>query len=308
MAQVSPLPSSLTEAPLSSVQARLSLKDSVTVTISSARQKVAQSVGVCLAVFLYSSFHYSYMPNAAFSAPLHYYFRTDCESPSSFLCSYPVANISLMRNKKHVLTFGQSYQITLQLEMPESPVNQELGMFMIRTTCFSQSGQVSSSARSTRQMLSTSSTRSSILRYRSDLLRTLGTLFFLPAFLIGAAEQKQVLEVELFSDYTDDPYAPSINAVIEILSDKVQIYSSQLYIHAHFTGLRYLLFYYPVTSALVGVSSNFIFLTILFILSYVRLLWRVKQQGAAEPLSGSQNDVTNNQQVDNVAAGTGTGQ
>lgn len=28
--------------------------------------------------------------------------RTDCESPSSFLCSYPVANISLMRNKKHV--------------------------------------------------------------------------------------------------------------------------------------------------------------------------------------------------------------
>lgn len=28
--------------------------------------------------------------------------RADCESPSSFLCSYPVANISLMRNKKHV--------------------------------------------------------------------------------------------------------------------------------------------------------------------------------------------------------------
>lgn len=28
--------------------------------------------------------------------------RTDCESPASFLCSYPMANISLMRNKKHV--------------------------------------------------------------------------------------------------------------------------------------------------------------------------------------------------------------
>lgn len=38
-------------------------------------------------------------------------------------------------------------------------------------------------------------------------------------------------------------------------------------------------------------------------------LWQLSfpcclQQGAAEPLSGSQNDVTNNQQVDNVAAGT----
>lgn len=109
-----------------------------------------------------------------------------------------------------------------------------------------------------------------MLRYRSDLLRYLGTLLFLPAFLTGVAEQKQVLQVELFSDFTDDPvsraslrerdanvsvyfnqhavhliapssctqYFPSMTAVIEILSSKVQIYSSQLLIHAHFTGMR----------------------------------------------------------------------
>lgn len=48
-----------------------------------------------------------------------------------------------------VLTFGQAYQISLQLEMPESPTNQDLGMFMIKTTCFSRDGgQVASSARS----------------------------------------------------------------------------------------------------------------------------------------------------------------
>lgn len=28
--------------------------------------------------------------------------RTDCDSPTSFPCSYPVANVSLLRNKKHV--------------------------------------------------------------------------------------------------------------------------------------------------------------------------------------------------------------
>ncbi|KAM7389867.1 hypothetical protein PAMP_023816 [Pampus punctatissimus] len=203
--------------------------------------------------------------------------RTDCDSAASFLCSYPVANISLMKNKKHVLTFGQAYQISLQLEMPDSPANQDLGMFMIKTTCFSRDGgQVASSARSARQLLSASSSRFSMLRYRSDLLRTMGTLLFLPAFLTGVAEQKQMLEVELFSDYTDDPYVPSVTAVIEILSNKVQIYSSQLYIHAHFTGIRYLLFYHPFISALVGVSSNFIFLSVLFILSYLRLLLRVE--------------------------------
>lgn len=101
----------------------------------------------------------------------------------------------------------------------------------------------------------------SMLRYRSDLLKVLETLLGLPAFLTGVSEQRQVLEVELFSDYVDDPvspapacgwlegrvltrppslqYSPSVNAVIEILSNQVQIYSSQLYVHADFTGIRY---------------------------------------------------------------------
>uniref|UniRef100_A0A3Q1ISM3 Seipin n=1 Tax=Anabas testudineus TaxID=64144 RepID=A0A3Q1ISM3_ANATE len=247
--------------------------DAVSMAMSRIRQRVLQSFVVFsivslllwLAAFLYGSFYYSYMPRAAFSTPVHYYYRTDCEPPASFSCSYPVANISLTRNRKHVLTFGQVYRISLQLEMPESPLNQDLGMFMIKTTCFSQDGvQVTSSVRST------------MLRYRSDLLKTLGTLLFLPAFLTGAAEQKQTVEVELFSDYTDNPYSSSVTAVIEILSNKVQIYSSQLYVHAHFTGIRYLLFYFPVLSALVGVSSNFIFLSVLFVLSYMRLLLRIE--------------------------------
>lgn len=266
-------------------RALLRLQDAVAMVMSRARQRAVQGFVVFsvvllllwVAAFLYGSFYYSYMPKAAYSTSVHYYYRTDCESQGSFRCSYPVANISLMRNKKHVLTFGQAYRISLQLEMPDSPANHDLGMFMIKTTCFSQDGgQVASSARSARQLLSASSSRFSMLRYRSDLLRTIGTLLFLPAFLTGATEQKQTLEVELFSDYTDDPYAPSTTAVIEILSNKVQIYSSQFYVHAHFTGIRYFLFYYPVLSALVGVSSNFIFLSVLFILSYLRLLLKVE--------------------------------
>uniref|UniRef100_A0A8D3B5Q6 Seipin n=1 Tax=Scophthalmus maximus TaxID=52904 RepID=A0A8D3B5Q6_SCOMX len=305
----------------------LRLRDAVTMTISNTRQRVMRSFIVffftllllCLAVFLYGSFYYSYMPMAAFSTPVHFHYRTDCESPTSFLCSYPLANITLMRNKKNVLTFGQAYQISLQLDMPESPTNQELGMFMIKTTCFSQEGgQVASSARSARQLLSASSTRSSMLRYRSDLLRTMGTLLFLPAFLTGATEQKQVLEVELFSDFTDDPYAPSATAVIEILSNKVQIYSSQLYVHAHFTGIRYFLFYFPVVSALVGVFSNFIFLSVLFILSYMRPLraeWKPEQAIGQElhttlrtdgPVSEREKSMNNSQQEDekDIVAGT----
>ena len=50
-----------------------------------------------------------------------------------------------------------------------------------------------------------------MVRYRSDLLRYLATVLFLPAYLSGAAEQKQVLEVELFSDYVDDPVSLSLH-------------------------------------------------------------------------------------------------
>ncbi|XP_068571601.1 seipin-like isoform X2 [Cebidichthys violaceus] len=288
-------------------RALLGFQDAVLMVISHARQRAVQgfilfSIVILLllvAVFLYGSFYYSYMPLAAFSTPVHYYYRTDCESPASFLCSYPVANISLMRNKKHVLTFGQAYQMSLQLDMPDSPTNQETGMFMIKTTCFSRDGgQVASSA------------RSSMLRYRSDLLRSLGTVLFLPAFLTGVAEQKQVLEVELFSDYTDDPYVPSVTAVIEILSSKVQIYSSQLYIHAHFTGMRYVLFNFPLLSAMLGVSSNFIFLSVVFVLCYVRLLlkvdWRPEQLRTDGLLSDREENTNNNQEKDEKDAAAGT--
>ncbi|XP_034038133.1 seipin-like isoform X2 [Thalassophryne amazonica] len=225
------------------------------------------------AAFLYGSFYYSFIPGATYSTPVHYYYRTDCETPDTFWCSYPVANISLMKNNKHVLKAGQAYRISLQLDMPDSPVNHELGMFMIKTTFYSRDGQgVTSSALSARQLLSTSSARFSMLRYRSHLLRTIGTLMFLPALLSGVAEEKQVLQVELFSDYTPDPYGTTVWAIIEIPATKVQIYSSQLYIHAQYTGIRYLLFNFPVLSAVVGVSSNFIFLSAIFIFSYTRLL------------------------------------
>uniref|UniRef100_A0A3Q2DU84 Seipin n=1 Tax=Cyprinodon variegatus TaxID=28743 RepID=A0A3Q2DU84_CYPVA len=310
-------------------QVLLRLQQTVILGISRARQRVLQGLTVfsivilllLIAAFLYGTFYFSYMPKAAFSAPVYYYYRwvkcsckgpiirhifyeiplfdyrTDCESPSSFWCSYPVANVSLMRSKNHALTFGQAYRMYLQLEMPDSPANHEVGMFMIKTTCFSQGGdKLASSARTASQLQKASSSRFGMLRYQSDLLKTLGTLLFLPAFLSGAAEQKQVVDVELFSEFVDDPYAPSVTVVIEVLSSRVQIYSSQLYVHAHFTGLRYLLFYYPILSALIGVASNFTFLSFLFILSYIRQLLRLQQKPEQLTTNGHQpewNDVNN---------------
>ncbi|KAM8848989.1 seipin-like isoform 2-T2 [Synchiropus picturatus] len=284
------------------------LKDAVAMVMSRVRQVALQCVILFtilllllwIATFLFGSFYYTNMPLAAYITPVHYYYRTNCDSPTAYPCSYPVANISLMDNQKHVLTLGQAYRISLLLEMPDSLMNQELGMFMIRTTCFSSNGEQLSSSHSANQPQAVSTSRFSMLKYRSDLLRTIGTLLFIPAFITGISEQKQVLEVELFSDYVDNSvrkasvnldarlcltspyippdkqYAPCVTAIIEIMSNKVQIYSSELHIHARFTGLRYWMFHFPLLSALVGISSNFVFLSLIFILNYTRMLWNVR--------------------------------
>ncbi|XP_004070258.1 seipin-like [Oryzias latipes] len=245
------------------------LQDVAAVTLLKARRTIFQAAILfcilCLllwvSVFLYGSFYYSYMPSVSFSTPVHFYYSTDCSGPG--LCSFPTANISFMRNdREQVMAHGQPYRISLELEMPESPVNERLGMFMVKMFCYTRGGGIVSSVG-----------RSAMLHYRSALLQALSTFFFSPLLLTGMAEQKQLVEVELFSEYKSNAYQPAIGAVIEVHSKQVQIYSSRLRIHAYFTGIRYVMYNFPVTSAVIGVATNFTFLSAIALLGYLQFIW-----------------------------------
>lgn len=245
------------------------LQDVATGTLLKTRRTLFQaailfcilSLLLWVSIFLYGSFYYSYMPTVSFSTPVHYYYTTDCVG--SALCSFPTANISFLKSEKdQVMAYGQPYRISLELEMPESPVNEQLGMFMIKMSCYTKGGKTVSSVG-----------RSTMLHYRSSLLQTLNTLFFSPLLLTGIAEQKQLIEVELFSDYKTNAHQPTIGAVVEIQSKQVQIYSSQLRIHAYFTGIRYVLYNFPLTSAMIGMATNFVFLSVIVLFSYLHFIW-----------------------------------
>ncbi|XP_049580299.1 seipin [Syngnathus scovelli] len=247
------------------------LHDVAAVTLLKARRTLFQAavlfcvLGLLLwvSIFLYGSFYYSYMPTVSFSAPVHFYYSSDCEASESELCSFPTANISLLRNDRdQVMAYGQPYRISLELELPESPVNEHLGMFMVKMSCYTKGGKMVSSVR-----------RSTMLHYRSTLLQTLSTFFFSPLLLTGMAEQKQLIEIELFSSYKTNSYQPTIGTVIEIQSKRVQIYSSQLRIHAYFTGVRYVIYNFPLTSAVIGVATNFAFLSVIVLFSYLQFIW-----------------------------------
>ncbi|CAN8177787.1 unnamed protein product [Coccothraustes coccothraustes] len=211
-------------------------------------------------LFLYGSFYWAYLPAAAVLRPLHLAFRSDCESPGPELCSFPTANVSLLgEHREKVLLYGQLYRISLELELPESPVNRELGMFMVGLRCYGQGGRTLATAE-----------RAAMLHYRSRLLRALHTAAFAGLFLSGFAEQSQTLELELMARYREDPYTPTVGALVEIRSRRVQLYGARLRVHAHFSGLRYLLYHFPLTSAVLGVAGNWTLLALLTLGGYLQ--------------------------------------
>ena len=76
----------------------------------------------------------------------------------------------------------KDYTVTVLLDMPESPVNRKLGMFMSCLQLKSATGEVA------REMC-----KSSMLQYRSWLLRQIETVVFAPFLLTGYSSERQMI-------------------------------------------------------------------------------------------------------------------
>ncbi|XP_067007433.1 seipin [Anabrus simplex] len=226
---------------------------------------VVASVILWVAVFLYVAFYYAYMPALTHSRPVHLQFKS-CEEDKG-ICSFPSAHVKLTR-KQHLLMVGQSYKFLLNLEMPESPANKRLGMFMACIQLRDKGGTLVSH-----------SCRSGMLHYRSKLLHFLSTMVFSPMLVFGSSEEKQTLTMELFSDFEEDQNHPVTDIYVEIQTRHIELYSATLNINAHFTGLRYLMFHWPLLSAVVGISSNLFFIVLICALSW----WHLNKEASEEP-------------------------
>ncbi|XP_049882296.1 seipin [Pectinophora gossypiella] len=210
-----------------------------------------------ISVFMYVVFYYTYMPNVTHVRPVHLQFKS-CEEQMG-ICSFPSAHVQLTK-RSHMLMSAQPYRIRLILEMPESDINKDLGMFMVCAQMRAKGG-----------VLVSSSCRSAMLRHRSQLHQLMRTLVLAPFLLSGFNEEKQQLQVELFSDFEDDQNLPVTDAYVELQSRYAQVYACELHIEAHFQGLRYVMFHWPKISAVVGISTNLFFVSLIFILSWYHL-------------------------------------
>lgn len=207
-------------------------------------------------VFLYTSFYFTYMPQESVTWPIHFRYNSCGELPG--ICSNPNAVVSVTDpTRGSLLARGQKYRVVVDIEMPESPTNQRLGMFLVDMDMKAQGGEV------LRQ-----SSRSAMLRYKSPLLQTIGTSLFAPLLLYGVNEEKQMVTVELFAQYEEDPVSPLSEVHIELTTRHIELYASQLRIHAMFSGLRYFMYHYPLTAATVGIGICMVFLSAIVILSW----------------------------------------
>ncbi|XP_063995197.1 seipin [Diachasmimorpha longicaudata] len=220
---------------------------------------ITSVVVVWISIFLYTAFYYAYMPSMLHMRPVHLEF-TSCGRDKG-ICSYPEANVQLTK-KQQLLMIGQPYKVNLHLELPESPANKELGMFMVCATLLARNGYAVDRA-----------CRPTMLHYRSTLLHTLTTFTFSPLLIFGNREEKQNIVLELFGNFEEDQSHPVTSVFVQIQSRHIEFYSAAIGIHAHLSGLRYLMFHWPILSAIVGISTNLFFIALVCILSYLRFAY-----------------------------------
>lgn len=213
---------------------------------------------VLVAIFLYGTFYYAYMPIEVHEESVNLLF-VPCRDSVGRMCSFPNASLTLDINRKHRLMTGQPYSISILMEVPDSTTNQGLGMFI---SCLK--------VRSADKKVVAQSCRSSILEFRSNLLRVIETLVFSPFLLLGTTTQRQWVRVNYFRDFVDDPESPAREVVLEIQSEFLQVYSTKIQMTAELTGLRHIMYHHPWVSTFTAVLSNILLLTTIILVSWTR--------------------------------------
>lgn len=231
---------------------------------------------IAIAVFMYGTFYYAYMPLEMHAIPINLQFNA-CEEKMG-LCSFPNATVHLDRNQK--LMIGQPYTVSLLMELPDSVNNQALGMFM---SCLT----ISSEGKPVKRIC-----KSAMLEFRSELLRILETFVFSPFLLTGMVNQRQWLNVNYLSRYVDDPHLPASEISIEVQSKFVQVYNTQVLVHAEFSGLRHIMYHHPWLSTTAGILSNILILTIIMLISWTRFFTADELDHLEDYDSGLYGDIT----------------
>lgn len=203
-------------------------------------------------MFIYITLYNIYVPVVQYTRPVHLQFDSTCQTN----CSHPhaVVNFNDVRSSFY-LARGQSYKFVIALEMPESDINWNQGMFMIRLRLIESQGKTLYDI-----------SRPAILKYKTLLTRIINSLIYWPFLITSYRNEMQVLHVQLIDSYIEGAkfyFNKMDRALVEIIARDIQIYSANLHVLANLSGLSYYMYHWRITSAAIGVTTLASFMAIL---------------------------------------------
>ncbi|XP_063720907.1 seipin-like isoform X1 [Symsagittifera roscoffensis] len=216
-----------------------------------------------ISAFIYGSFYYNFLPKVSFKVEAHFNYD-NCQgqianSDGDRFCSFPTSNFSLLHNEslEEYLVQGQQYHLMLQLEMPESEVNRRVGVFMAVASIREKSREVFNIR------------RAAAMQYKSDLFYTMETVVLFPLYLLGSyRKQSQTVFVDL--GLITSPSNDLNSASITLESRDVIVTSASFMGMAKFRGVRFWLYFYPVSVCVASISLLFSLLFPLLTISFFR--------------------------------------
>ncbi|KAJ5095512.1 hypothetical protein NUU61_004868 [Penicillium alfredii] len=237
--------------------------------------------------FAYGVFYLRFIPTVGLEREVHLQFGTDSVANSD---GHPWGTASV--DSKFVSL--QPYDVAVTLELPRTPSNLDTGNFMVDLALFSRpAASVLPGSTNALNRLS-HSRRPAILTYTSPLVDVARRLARLPLYVVGWRREAEMLEVPMMEKVEFQRGARNLpqSLRLEIQSDgKMQVYSARVEFRAQFTGLRYFMYRWKLTSFVVF-SSVFWSLSLASAgATWLLLTWALRPQETPESIKAEPRDL-----------------
>ncbi|PYI05924.1 adipose-regulatory protein [Aspergillus sclerotiicarbonarius CBS 121057] len=152
------------------------------------------------------------------------------------------------------LVSSQPYDVQVELELPRTPSNLAAGNFMLDLALLSRPSTSAETGLNTSVAALSQSRRPAILTYASPLVDTASKLSFMPLYVLGwhrEAEKLQVPMMERVQFARGWRNLPDSLRLEIHSSEKMQVYKAKVMFRARFTGLRWVMYNWRLTSFVI---------------------------------------------------------
>ncbi|RAK99784.1 seipin [Aspergillus ibericus CBS 121593] len=195
---------------------------------------------IFISTVAYGIFYYRFIPQVGLERIVHLQFGD----------GYPWGTASLGSG----LVSSQPYDVQVELELPRTPSNLAAGNFMLDLALLSRPSASAETGLNTSVAALSQSRRPAILTYASPLVDTASKLSFMPFYVLGWHREAETLQVPMMERVQ---FARGWRNLPDSLrleihsSETMQVYKAKVMFRARFTGLRWVMYNWRLTSFVV---------------------------------------------------------